>query len=76
MAHDYVHKSKIEKCVIMVCTPDLYYQEFIIQGLELRKWKHEFLKRLDMFHEIKREKSSDINTTQLLKEFEKDGNEA
>jgi|TARA_R110002110_G_scaffold338991_1_gene549378 hypothetical protein len=76
MAHDYVHKSKIEKGVIMVCTPDLYYQEFIIQGLELRKWKHEFLKRLDMFHEIKREKSSDINTTQLLKEFEKDGNKA
>ena len=28
MAHDYVHQSNIEQGVIMVCTPDLYYQEF------------------------------------------------
>ena len=32
MAHDYVHKSKINKGVIMVCTPDLYYQEFVLTG--------------------------------------------
>ena len=52
MAHDYVHKSKIEQGVIMVCTPDLYYQEFKIQGSELREWKHKFLKRLDMYNEL------------------------
>ena len=27
MAHDYVYGSKIEQGVIMVCTPDLYYQD-------------------------------------------------
>ena len=52
MAHDYVYKSKIDQGVIMICTPDLYYQEFKIQGSELREWKHKFLKRLDMYNEL------------------------
>ena len=52
MAHDYVYNSTIEKGVIMVCTPDLYYQEFIIEGVELRNWKHKFLKRLNMYHDL------------------------
>ena len=52
MAHDYVYGSKIQQGVIMVCTPDLYYQEFKVEGPELRSWKHTFLKRLDMFHEL------------------------
>ena len=55
MAHDYVHGSNIEQCVIMVCTPDLYYQEFKIDGLSLRKAKHDFLRRLDLYHEQLRE---------------------
>jgi genome maintenance exonuclease 1 len=53
MAHDYVHKSRIEQGVIMMCTPDLYYQEFVISGAELRRYKHKFLKRLDMYHDLK-----------------------
>ena len=53
MAHDYVHGSTINKGVIMVCTPDLYYQEFVVDGAELRQYKHKFLKRLDMYHELK-----------------------
>ena len=52
MAHDHVHGSNIEQCVIMVCTPDLYYQEFKIDGLNLRKAKHDFLKRLDQYYEL------------------------
>ena len=52
MAHDYVHGSKINKGVIMVCTPDLYYQEFVVNGAELRQAKHRFLKRLDMYHDL------------------------
>ena len=52
MAHDYVYGSKIKQGVIMVCTPDLYYQEFKTEGLALRQWKHKFLKRLDMYHEL------------------------
>jgi len=52
MAHDYVYNSKIEQGVIMVCTPDLYYQEFVVSGAELRQWKHRFLKRLDMYYDL------------------------
>ena len=52
MAHDYVHNSTIQKGVIMVCTPDLYYQEFVVNGAELRHYKHKFLKRLDMYYDL------------------------
>ena len=50
MAHDYLFKSEIKQAIIMVCTPDLYYQEFKIQGTELRDWKHKWLKRLDLYY--------------------------
>jgi len=50
MAHDYLFKSEIKQAIIMVCTPDLYYQEFKIQGTELRDWKHKWLKRLDKYY--------------------------
>lgn len=53
MAHDYVHKTQIEQFVIMMCTPDLYYQEFKLEGSELRKYKHDALKRIDMYYEMK-----------------------
>jgi hypothetical protein len=39
----------------MVCTPDLYYQEFKIDGHNLRAAKHMFLKRLDEYHELLRQ---------------------
>ena len=61
MAHDYVYKSKIEQGVIMICTPDLYYQEFKIQGAELREWKHKFLKRLDMYNELIHDEKEQAN---------------
>ena len=52
MAHDYVHNSNIEQGVIMMCTPDLYYQEFVVSGAELRQAKHKFLKRLDTYYDL------------------------
>ena len=70
MAHDYVHKSQIEQGIIMVCTPDLYYQEFKIQDTNLKRWKHKWLARLDAYHELMREPQ--IDNKELLYEFEKD----
>ena len=59
MAHDYIHGSKIQQGIIMVCTPDLYMQEFRFQGIELRQWKHKFLARLNQFYEeVKWEKQA------------------
>ena len=63
MAHDYVHGSNIEQAVIMVCTPDLYYQEFKIDGHNLRRAKHDFLRRLDLYHELKRDEKEIANGT-------------
>jgi len=75
MAHDHLFKSEIQQAIIMVCTPDLYYQEFKIQGTELRDWKHKFLKRLDQYYELIRDykEETHIDTSELLKEFEKNG---
>ncbi len=50
MAHNVVHETEIQKGVIMMVTPDNYYQEFIIEGNELQKYKHEFLRRIDQFY--------------------------
>ena len=50
MAHDAVYDTTIERGVIMMCSKDLYYQEFVIEGEEYRNAKHEFLRRLDKFY--------------------------
>jgi len=75
MAHDYVYKSKIRQGIIMVCTPDCYYQEFKFKDGELRRYKHEFLKRLDSYYYLKNDykEETHINTSELLAEFEKEG---
>ena len=70
MAHDEVHRSMIRQGIIMVCTPDLYYQEFKIQDADLKRWKHKWMARLDEYHELMRE--PEINNKELLNEFEKD----
>jgi genome maintenance exonuclease 1 len=70
MAHDYVYGSQIQQGIIMVCTPDLYFQEFKFKDHELRKWKHKFLKRLDMYHELMH---SEKQTKEPMKEEDFNG---
>ena len=70
MAHDYVYQSKIKQGVIMVCTPDLYYQEFKFQDADLRSWKHKWLKRLDMYHELKFDEKEQAQVDVKAEEFE------
>ena len=50
MAHDAVYGTTIEKGVILMCSKDLYYQEFTIEGEEYRQAKHDFLRRLSEFY--------------------------
>ena len=69
MAHDYVYGSKIQQGVIMVCTPDLYYQEFKVEGLQLKQWKHRFLKRLDMYHDLKNDEKEKANVKMKEEDF-------
>jgi len=72
MAHDHVHGSEIRQGVIMMCTPDLYYQEFIITDHELRSYKHKFLKRLDMYHDLKFDEKEKYNTEKENEEYLKE----
>jgi genome maintenance exonuclease 1 len=74
MAHDAYYGSEIRQGVIMICTPDLYYQEFKITDQGLRTWKHKFLKRLDHYNELifDEKERAKVDMTELLKEFDKD----
>ena len=60
MAHDYVYKTTINKAVIMMCSKDNYYQEFVIQGSEFREAKHKFLKRVTEYYEMDKEPKIEI----------------
>ena len=51
MAHNFVHKTNISKGVIMMCSKDNFYQEFIIAGLEMKKYMHQWLKRIDQYYD-------------------------
>jgi len=52
MAHDAVYGTAIEQGVIMMCSKDGYYQQFMIEGEEFRRAKHNFLGRLDEFYSM------------------------
>ena len=69
MAHDEVYRSTIRQAVIMICTPDLYYQEFKIQDIDLRSYKHKWLKRLDMYHELQFDEKEQAQVDVKAEEF-------
>tara|TARA_B100001939_G_scaffold236112_1_gene203611 strand:- start:786 stop:1463 length:678 start_codon:yes stop_codon:yes gene_type:complete len=50
MAHDAVYGTAIEQGIIMMCSKDGYYQQFVIEGEEFRQAKHDFLTRLNQFY--------------------------
>ena len=50
MAHNYVYNTKIQQGVILMCSKDGYFQEFIVSGKEFQKYQHKWLKRLDLYY--------------------------
>ena len=50
MAHNFIYKTTITKGVVMMCSKDNYYQEFVIEGAEFQKYKHNFLRRVDEYY--------------------------
>ena len=69
MAHDYVYGSNIRQGIIMVCTPDLYLQEFRFQDHEMRKFRHAFLKRLDQYYEMQRDEKEQAKVNVSPEDF-------
>ena len=52
-AHDCIYGTNIEQCVIMMCTPDLFYQQFVLNGARFRHYKWMWLWRLSEYYKTK-----------------------
>jgi len=52
-AHDCIYDTKIEQIVVLMCTPDNFFQRFIINGQRFRDYKSEWLRRLDTYYNLK-----------------------
>jgi genome maintenance exonuclease 1 len=50
-AHDYMFGTQIEQTVILMCTPDCFFQRFIINGKEFREYKWKWLERVNEYYE-------------------------
>ena len=53
MAHNQVYKTEITQGVILMCTPDNYFQKFQVKGKEFIKYQHQFLERVSRYYEQK-----------------------
>ena len=53
MAHNYVYETQITQGVILMCTPDNYFQKFQVKGKEFIKYQHQFLERVNKYYETK-----------------------
>ena len=62
MAHNYMHKTQITKGVIMMCSKDNYYQEFVIEGEEFKKCKYKWLGKVSDYYEQRTNNERKIET--------------
>tara|TARA_R100000781_G_scaffold20504_1_gene15506 strand:- start:291 stop:1007 length:717 start_codon:yes stop_codon:yes gene_type:complete len=59
MAHNYMHKTSINKGVIMMCSKDNFYQEFIVEGEEFKNYQHQWLGKVSQYYEQRARATSD-----------------
>ena len=57
MAHNYVYNTNIDQGVILMCTPDNFFQRFIINGREFRELKWQWLSKIDAFYATREARS-------------------
>ena len=50
MAHDDMFGTDIEQIVILMCTPDCFFQRFIINGKRFKEYKYKWLERVDKYY--------------------------
>lgn len=67
MSHNHLCKTKIEQGIILMCSRDLQYQEFKLEGKEWKHYCHAFLKELkeyvDKEYTITKKRWDSINQT-------------
>ena len=49
-AHDCIFGTNIEQGVILMCTPDNFFQRFIVNGPEFREWKWKWLQKISNYY--------------------------
>ena len=49
-AHDCIFGTNIEQGVILMCTPDNFFQRFIVNGSEFREWKWKWLQKISDYY--------------------------
>ena len=52
-AHDCIFGTNIEQGVILMCTPDNYFQRFIVNGNEFREYKWKWLQKISDYYTSK-----------------------
>ena len=52
LAHDVVHGTKMKAGIILLCTKDVLFQEFKIEGAQLEMYQNLFLGRVKKFYEM------------------------
>ncbi len=50
MAHNEIHKTNIRKGVILMCSKDYEYQEFILEPTDFDYWSEQWLKRVEQYY--------------------------
>jgi genome maintenance exonuclease 1 len=53
-AHDCIYGTNIEQTVILICTPDNFFQRFIVNGQRFKHYKSEWLKKVDKYYQLKK----------------------
>lgn len=56
-AHNFIYKTQITKGVVMMCSKDNYYQEFVVEGKEFQQYKFNFLRRVDEYYRTRSKKA-------------------
>jgi len=49
MAHNYVYNTKIQSGVILMCTPNNYFQKFVVKDKEFQQYMWKWVSRVDQF---------------------------
>jgi genome maintenance exonuclease 1 len=50
LGHNEVYGTNIQSGVVLMCTPDNYFQEFVFDGQEFRQAKFDWLRRVDQYY--------------------------
>lgn len=53
LAHNYVYQTNIQQGVILMCTPNLEFQKFVIDGEVLKNYTYEWLTRVGLYYKNK-----------------------